>query len=32
MNPRTEGEERWGEGLWRTGGAPVRHFGHGEGS
>jgi hypothetical protein len=28
----TEGEERWGEGLGRTGGTPVRDSNHGEGA
>jgi hypothetical protein len=31
MNPWTEREERRGESLGRTGGAPARHSGHGEG-
>jgi hypothetical protein len=32
MNPWAERGERRGEGLERTGGAPVRHSGHGEGA
>jgi hypothetical protein len=32
MNPRTEGEERRGEGLGRTGGTPAKDSGHGEGA
>jgi hypothetical protein len=32
MNPRTEGEERQGEGLGQTGGTPARHSGHEEGA
>jgi hypothetical protein len=32
MNLRTEREERRGESLGRTGGAPARHSGHGEGA
>jgi hypothetical protein len=32
MNPLVKRGERQGEGLGRTGGAPVRHSGHGEGA
>jgi hypothetical protein len=32
MNPRAERGERQREDLGRTGGAPARHSGHGEGA